>query len=72
MALNERCPSAWHMLIERLILLYYIYNVVYNSIYRFILYQKFFGIFIKSGEQVSIRLSAYLKEENEILHIKKG
>lgn len=29
MALNERCPNAWHMLIERLIILY---NIISSGV----------------------------------------
>ena len=48
MALNEHCSNAWHMLIERLILLY-----KYN---KYKIKKKYNFIIIKSGEQVSIRV----------------
>jgi len=58
------------MLIERLILLYLsiLYIILFIELYSI---KKFFYMIIKSGEQVSIRLSNYLKEKNQILHMLK-
>jgi len=72
MALNERCPNYWHMLIERLILLYHgiLYIILFIELYS--IKKFFFYMIIKSGEQVSIRLLTYLKvKERSFILIKR-
>ena len=67
MALIERCPNAWHRLIERLILKKRIKcNMIKNI--------QLIKLIIKSGEQVSKKkvITTYLKVRTKSLIIKKG
>jgi len=77
MALIERCPNAWHMLIVRLIYAFWILGIqapwiiISNGVISFALPQRCWR-WIKSGVQVSERYSADLKEREKIPYKKKG